>query len=87
MIKYNEKNGITPQTITKSVDTAARLRLAETDLESETKSRQVDWSKIKKSDKKEIIKELKAEMKLASENWQFEKATLLRDQIYEIEKS
>ena len=79
---YNEQNGITPQTIRKTVrDITERVKAV-----AETRAEYVTHGEIPKEDLLRLIKELEAQMKTASRNLEFEKAALLRDQIVDLRK-
>lgn len=81
--QYNEAHGITPQSIQKSI---ADKR--ETAKEDETvKHLRKDIKKIPADEQKHLVKDLSAQMELASKNLQFEKAAELRDLIEEINAS
>ncbi|TNJ63415.1 excinuclease ABC subunit UvrB [Paenibacillus hemerocallicola] len=81
-IAFNEKHGITPQTVQKRVrDVIEATKVAEqkadylTDIKSE---------KMSKKDRASVIERLEAEMKEAAKNLQFERAAELRDAILEL---
>ena len=79
---YNEENGITPQSIRKTVrDITERVKAV-----AETRAEYVTHGEIPKEDLLRLIKELEAQMKTASRNLEFEKAALLRDQIVDLRK-
>ena len=80
---YNRENGITPQSIQKTIhDITERVRaIAET---PETYT--VDSSDMPKDDILRLIKDLQSQMKTASKSLEFEKAALLRDQITDLRK-
>lgn len=76
---YNEKYGITPQTIQKVVSES----MVTTSKEPES----LKGAKIKykvKGDISAIIKELEKQMYEAADNLEYEKAAILRDEIYEL---
>ena len=75
--KYNEKNGITPQTIRKSVRDTIKANIVE-DIQSEYDIKEGE-------DIKEIIEKLTNEMISYAQNLEFEKAAELRDKIKELE--
>jgi excinuclease ABC subunit B len=79
--EYNEKNGITPKTIEKSVrEMAHATMVAEAEdifYESRTKE------EMTKKERAAYIKRLEKEMKEAAKNLEFERAALLRDRILE----
>lgn len=77
-IQYNEEHGITPQTIKKSVRAVIEAtKPAEDD---------TDGKKPLEMTKKELrdyVKKLEKEMKQAASDLQFERAAMLRDQVFE----
>lgn len=77
--KYNQEHGITPEGIAKEVEKGLRP-----DLPEEAKKNKLDLKKIPKDEYKHLIKDLTAQMDLASANLEFEKAAELRDVINEI---
>ncbi|KPV59793.1 excinuclease ABC subunit B [Paenibacillus sp. A3] len=79
---YNEKHGITPQTIQKKVrDVIEATKVAEqkADYLSEVKQ-----AKMSKKDRISLIERLEQEMKEAAKNLQFERAAELRDAVLEL---
>ena len=80
---YNLENGITPQSIQKTVhDITERVRaIAET-----SESYTVDSSDMPKDDILRLIKDLESQMRTAAKSLEFEKAALLRDQITDLRK-
>lgn len=81
-IAYNEKHGITPQTIRKKVrDVIEATRVAESKSEYLA---DVGTGKMSKRDRQAMIGRLEAEMKEAAKNLQFERAAELRDAILEL---
>lgn len=78
--EYNKANGITPQTIKKSVrDVIEATRAAEEEAQYNGRSP----LELTKRELKEYIKKLEKEMKQAAADLQFERAAMLRDQIFE----
>jgi len=78
---YNQEHGIVPQTIIKEVhDLTERVR-ATTQKEEE---RALKPEELEPAALEKLIRELEKEMKTAAENWEFEKAAALRDQIFEM---
>lgn len=75
--EYNERNGITPQTIKKSVRDVIKATIVE-DIQSE-------YDIGKEADIKDVIDKLTKEMITHSQNLEFEKAAELRDKIKELE--
>ncbi len=80
---YNRENGITPQSIQKTIhDITERVRAVAETSESYT----VDSSDMPKDDILRLIKDLESQMKTAAKSLEFEKAALLRDQITDLRK-
>ncbi len=77
--KYNAANGITPQTIKKSISSTLR-EMTETDF---VKNDEQDVEKIRNIDKK--IKEYTNLMREAAQNLEFEEAMVYRDKLKELE--
>lgn len=87
-IAYNEKHGITPQTIQKAI----RAKLVEEQKE-EKEQRSIDTmvylnnqDVLLPDQRDDLLKRLRKEMKAAAERLDFEGAIHLRDQIKEVEK-
>ena len=79
---YNEEHNIVPQGIVKQVrDLTDRVRVA---AETKTEYKTGSLGTIQKSESDKLLNELERQMKEAAQNWEFEKAALLRDQIMEI---
>ena len=76
---YNEKHGITPQTVRRAVQESLHTIL---------RGREIAASVIQESggdfNLTELLRELEEEMEHASANLEFERAALLRDQIMEV---
>ena len=80
---YNLENGITPQSIQKTIhDITERIRAVAETREAYT----VDSSDMPKDDILRLIKDLESQMKSAARALEFEKAALLRDQITDLRK-
>ena len=80
---YNEKHGITPTSIKKSIrDITDRVRAV-----AESRETYSVGSDIPRSELVRLIKDLESQMKAAAKNLEFEKAALLRDQIVELRRS
>lgn len=77
--QYNTEHGITPQSISKSIEKGLRP-----DLPEEAKTAKLNLKKIPKDEYKHLIKDLSAQMDLAAANLEFEKAAELRDIIADI---
>lgn len=81
---YNKKHGITPKTVQKQVhDVIQHGKPLE---EPETLLRDKSFDELPKQAVPELIDKLMAEMKEASANLEFERAAILRDMIFELEK-
>ena len=80
--QYNAENHITPHSIKKEVGVGLRAIIPEK--EKETK---LDLKRVPKDELPGLIKELQSQMQLAAANLEFEKATLLRDEIARIKES
>jgi excinuclease ABC subunit B len=78
-VEYNEKHGITPQTVRRAVQESLHTIL---------RGREIAASVIQEAggnfNLTELLRELEEEMQEASANLEFERAALLRDQIMEI---
>lgn len=80
-IEYNEKHGITPQTIRKKVrDVIEATKVAESKKDYLTGAAE----KMSKKERQALIQRLEAEMKDAAKNLQFERAAELRDALLEL---
>ncbi len=79
--KYNNDHGITPEGIQKSIEAGMRPELSE---EAKTAANKLNLKKIPKDEYKNLIKDLSAQMDLASQNLEFEKAAELRDIIADV---
>ena len=78
---YNEEHGIVPATVVKEVrDLTDRVRVeAAPDQEAG-----VPLARLPKDELARLIRELERQMKAAAQDLEFEKAALLRDQIFEL---
>lgn len=76
---YNTKHGITPTGVNKKIDEGLRAIIPQ---EAQMVKRDID--KIPKEEYARVIKDLTAEMELASANLQFETAAELRDMIADL---
>jgi len=78
-MEYNEKHGITPQTVRRAVQESLHTIL---------RGREIESSVIREAggdfNVTELLRELEQEMQEASANLEFERAALLRDQIMEV---
>ncbi|MEQ1849627.1 MAG: excinuclease ABC subunit UvrB [Candidatus Peribacteraceae bacterium] len=73
---HNVKHGITPQTIVKAIKD-----IAEEHSKLKLTRKKYDHTKVPKEEKKRLIEELNAQMEIAAENLEYEKAADLRDEI------
>jgi excinuclease ABC subunit B len=78
---YNKEHGITPIGISKAIEKGMRP-----DLPEEAKTAKLNLKKIPKDEYKHLIKDLSAQMDMAAQNLEFEKAAELRDIIEDIKK-
>ena len=78
--KYNEENGITPKSVSKSIRSVIEATHAS---EDESSYMGKSPSELTKKELMEYIKKLEGEMKQAAKDLQFERAAQLRDQIFE----
>ena len=78
-IRYNEKHGITPQTIQKAISTALTDQL-----QARKTARQAIRASEEDYDQTQLAAELEAEMMEAAENMEFERAAQIRDRIFEL---
>jgi excinuclease ABC subunit B len=78
-MEYNEKHGITPQTVRRAVQESLHTIL---------RGREIESSVIREAggdfNLTELLRELEDDMQQASANLEFERAALLRDQIMEV---
>jgi excinuclease ABC subunit B len=84
-VAHNEEHHIVPAGIVKAVrDLTARLRM----MAEEKGEYQATWpAQLPKDELARLIKELEKQMKAAAQNLEFEKAALLRDQIFELRQA
>lgn len=75
---YNKEHGITPQSISKTIDKGLRP-----DMPDSAKPK-LDLKKVPKDEYKHLVRDLTAQMDMAAANLQFERAAELRDFIEEI---
>ncbi|PWW08296.1 excinuclease ABC subunit B [Paenibacillus cellulosilyticus] len=82
-LAYNEKHGITPQTIRKKIhDVIEATKVAEQKADYLTGTGA--GGKLSKKERQSVIQRLEAEMKDAAKNLQFERAAELRDALLEL---
>ena len=80
---YNTKHGITPTSIDKAIGEGLRAIIPKKEKDS---AKKLNLKKIPKDEYPALVKELRAQMELASANLEFEKAADLRDTIAEIQQ-
>ena len=80
-VQYNEEHGIVPATVVKAV--RALISQEEHALAEPREAYHVG-GKMPKDELARLIKELEKDMKQAAQNLEFEKAALLRDQIFDL---
>jgi excinuclease ABC subunit B len=85
--KYNEEHGIVPATIVKGVrDLTERIRAAAV-AEERAEYQAIPPARLPKAELAKLIKQMEKEMKEAAQALEFEKAALLRDQIFELREA
>ncbi len=78
---YNEEHGIEPKTIIKEIrDLTDRVRATTQD----KSALDLAPEELEPIDLDKLIRELEKEMRTSAENWEFEKAATLRDQVFEL---
>jgi excinuclease ABC subunit B len=78
---HNKKHGITPKTIIKAIHD-----IADGEKALELRRPKRDHTKIPKDEKKRLVEEMENQMALAAQNYEFEKAADLRDEIDMLKK-
>lgn len=79
---YNKAHGITPRGVQKVIDEGLRAIIPQ----KEDTSKKLNLKKIPKDEYPSLVRELTAQMELASANLEFERAAELRDTIADIKK-
>ncbi len=79
-VEYNEQHGIVPASIVKSV----RDLTSQLSRKAEEKAEAPLGARLPKDEMARLIRELEKQMREAAEQLEFEKAALLRDQIFEL---
>ena len=79
---YNKEHGITPRGVDKVIGEGLRAIIPQ----KEDKSNKLNLKKIPKDEYPALVRELTAQMELASANLEFERAAELRDTIADIKK-
>jgi excinuclease ABC subunit B len=81
---YNEEHGIVPATIVKEVRDLTDWVRAGTSTPPEEGEQALSLAQLPRDELARLIRELEKQMKAAAQDLEFEKAALLRDQIYEL---
>ena len=79
-LDYNERNGITPQSIIKPIDMSL-VAIAEGDYITVPIEKDEDTEEMSPRQREEFVVELEARMREAARKFEFEKAAQLRDKI------
>lgn len=79
-VEYNERNGITPQSIIKPIDMTL-VAIAEGDYVTVPAETEPDVEELTPAQREEFITELEVRMREAAKKFEFEKAAQLRDKI------
>ncbi|HQB61787.1 MAG TPA: helicase-related protein, partial [Spirochaetota bacterium] len=87
-IDYNTKNGITPATIVKKVESILdrKKALEVKEEQGEIEDLQKRYNFFNKNDRTQYVKILEKNMLEAAKNLEFEKAAVLRDEILRVQK-
>jgi excinuclease ABC subunit B len=80
--EYNEKHGVTPTTIVKSIHEVIRATHAAEEQEEYSVTEQL--SKLTKKERKKVMADMEKEMKEAAKALNFERAAELRDILLEL---
>jgi len=83
--EYNRKHGIVPQTIRKEVRGAIEASRVAEEEEETYAPLQEKWKNYSSAKRREVLADLKKQMKEAARELDFEKAAQLRDLIFELE--
>lgn len=81
---FNKANNITPRSVNKAIDEGLRAIIPQ---KEDDKKPRLNLKKIPKDEYPALVRELTAQMELASANLEFERAAELRDAIADIKKS
>jgi excinuclease ABC subunit B len=79
-VEYNERNGITPQSIIKPIDMML-VAIAEADYVTVPMERDEDTEAMSPEQREQFVAELEVRMRDAAKKFEFEKAAQLRDKI------
>jgi excinuclease ABC subunit B len=82
-VEYNERNGITPQSIIKPIDMSL-VAIAEGDYVTVPVEADEDVEAMTADERKTFLSELEVRMREAARKFEFEKAAQLRDRIKEL---
>jgi excinuclease ABC subunit B len=82
-VEYNERNGITPQSIIKPIDMSL-VAIAEGDYVTVPVEADEDVEAMTADERKSFLSELEVRMREAARKFEFEKAAQLRDRIKEL---
>jgi len=82
-VEYNERNGITPQSIIKPIDMSL-VAIAEGDYVTVPVEADEDIEQMKPEERQRFITELEGRMREAAKKFEFEKAAQLRDRIKDL---
>jgi len=85
--EYNEKHGITPETIKKSIENILQSTIIADGTGGERRVRREEIDILELMDAQEALASLKKKMKEAADKLEFEEAARLRDEILRIEDS
>jgi excinuclease ABC subunit B len=85
--EYNEKHGITPESIIKSIDEILMTTVAADGVEHREKISREEIDILDLMDSQEALANLRKRMKEAADQLEFEEAATLRDEILKIEES
>ena len=85
-VKFNEEHGIEPVSIIKAVHDLTEQLTVHAVAEDQAEYRVKGISVSSRKDMQRVISELDKQMKDAAKNLEFEKAAVLRDQIFELRK-
>ena len=79
--EYNFKHNITPHSVEKEISAGLRAIIPEKEKENK-----LDIKRVPKDELPSLVKQLTSEMQLSAANLEFEKATLIRDEIKRIKE-
>ena len=85
--EYNKKHWITPQMAISNIKNLEAAKDDEIDIFAKKTENKKKLKKMTKKEKEFILANLQQQLKQAIDNWEFEKAAMLRDQIKEIQEN